>query len=138
MANSTNLKTTTALAEIFALPSIEERIAGACSLAARDAHPDIIDLGRQWNGDKRKAMSNEDCMHEGGWRDSTQHNKVQSGELRSFLDGKKRLISVSSFYEHLIARIVLSHPVDGPARKGTTTSTQFRKVKDLEGRSSSL
>jgi hypothetical protein len=133
MANSTDIKTTTALAEIFSLPTIEQRVAGACSLAAPIAHPDIEDLGRQWSGDKRKAMSNDDCMHEGGWRDSTQHNKVQTGELRSFLDGKKRLISVSSFYEHLITRIVLSYPVDGPARKGTNAATRFKKLENLEG-----
>jgi hypothetical protein len=138
MANVLDFKITTALAKIFTLPTIPERIAGACALAAPEGHRDIEDLGRQWIDDKRKAMSNDDCMHEGGWRDSTQHNKVQSGELRSFLDGKKRLISVASFYEHLITRIVLSHPIDGPTRKGTATSTQFRKFENSEGRSSSL
>jgi hypothetical protein len=136
MATPHDQKTLTALAEIFALPTIEERVLGACALAAPEAHQSIDDLGRQWLGDRRKAMSNLSCMSEGGWSHSTQHAKVKSGVLRSFLDGKKRQILVSSFYEHLITCIVLSNPVDQPARKGTSTHTQFRKVSDLEGHSS--
>jgi hypothetical protein len=134
MANVHDPKTITALATVFALPTIEEKVAGACSISSPDVHPGIVNLGRKWLDEPRKAMSNDDCMHEGGWRDSTQHAKVKAGVLRSFLDGKKRLILVDSFYEHLITLIVLSHPIDQPARKGTASHTQFRKVnEDLGG-----
>jgi hypothetical protein len=64
---------------------------------------------------------------------TSQIEKEKSAALRSFLDGKKRLISASSFYEHLITRLILSHPVDASAPKGTQTSTRFKpRSQDLE------
>jgi hypothetical protein len=124
-------ETLTALAVIFALPSFEQKVAGALALAAPEAHPDIIEHFRLWAADTRKALSRADCMHEGGWGQTSQVEKENSGALRSLLDGKKRLITASSFYQHLITRLILSHPADAPAPKGTATSTRFvaRKAK---------
>ncbi|HZZ23600.1 MAG TPA: hypothetical protein VFE60_13960 [Roseiarcus sp.] len=128
-------KTLTALAVIYALPSIEERIGPACALAAPAGHRDIVTLFRQWAGEKRKFLSRADCQLEGAWGATSQSEKEKAGILRSFLDGKKRLISVNSFYEHLITRVILSHPVDGSSPKGTATSTQFRAASERkEGR----
>ena len=126
MAQAYDSKILTAIAVVFALPSLEEKIAGALALAAPEAHSDIREHFHLWGGDKRKALSRADCMFEGSWGQTSQIEKEKSGALRSFLDGKKRLISTSSFYEHLIARLILSHPADGPAPRGTATSTRFK------------
>jgi hypothetical protein len=132
MAKTYDHETPTALATVFDLSSKEERIKSACALAAPGARSDIAGLFRQWDGDPRKAMSRTDCMHEGGWGQTTQIEKERSGVLRSFLDGKKRLISTASFYEHLITRVVLSHPVDGPTPKATRTRTRFGAQRAVE------
>jgi hypothetical protein len=124
MAQNSNHKTLTAIAAVFTLPSLEEKVAGALALAAPEAHSDIREHFQ--GDDKRKAMSRQDCMFEGSWGQTSQIEKEKSGALRSFLDGKKRLVSTSSFYEHLIARLILSHPVNRPAPKGTHTSSQFK------------
>jgi hypothetical protein len=129
MARPYDNETLTALAVIFALPSIPEMIAPACALAALLAHPDIITLFQQWGDEKRKFLSRADCQLEGGWGSTSQSEKEKAGVLRSILDGKKRLISINSFYEHLITRVILSHPVDGSSPKATATSTQFRRPK---------
>jgi hypothetical protein len=126
MAKTYNHETLTALATVFALPSIEEMVEPACALAAPVAHRDIAGLFRQWEADRRKAISRRDCQREGNWGQTSQIEKERSGALRSLLDGKKRLISTASFYEHLITRVVLSHPVDASAPKGTQTSTRFK------------
>jgi hypothetical protein len=127
-------KTLAAIAAVFALPSREEQIEAACALAAREAHQDIRELFHLWSADARKAMSRADCMHEGAWGQTSQIEKEKSGALRSLLDGKKRLISTSSFYEHLVTRLILSHPVDGPAPRGTSTSTRFGARHPASGR----
>ena len=119
-------KTSVPFAAIFILPSLEEQIAGACALTAPEWRPDVVDLFQRWHADQRKAMGRQDCQREGGWGATSQIEKERSGALRSFLDGKKRLITTSSFYRHIITRIILSHPVDGPEQKGTNTSTKFR------------
>ena len=131
MARLHDPKILIAITVVFGLPSLEETIAGALALAAPAAHSDIIELFHQWSADRRKAMSRLDCQHEGGWGATTQCEKEKAGALRAFLDGKKRLITISSFYEHLITRLILSHPAGAPAPKGTATSTRFvaRKAK---------
>jgi hypothetical protein len=119
---------------VFALPA-HERPSAACRIAASEAHQDIRETFHQWDGEKRKALSRLDCQKEGGWGPTSQIEKEKSGALRSFLDGKKRLISTSSFYEHLITRLILSHPADATPPKGTQTRTRFRKSIGVEGNS---
>jgi hypothetical protein len=126
MTNAHNTETLTALATIFALAELEQRIAGICGLTAPPLQPDIIALFHRWKIEPRTVLSRTDCMREGGWKMSTQVEKEKSGALRSFLDGKKRLITVSSFYEHLITRIVLANPAGGPPAKGLQTRTRFQ------------
>jgi hypothetical protein len=127
-----NAATLTALATIFKLPALEVQIADTCALTDPKFHSDLEPLFRKKGAadtpgtDRRNALSRDDCETEGGWGETTQIEKEKAGELRSFLDGKKRLITPSSFYEHLITRIVLSHPAGAPAPKGTDTSTKFR------------
>jgi hypothetical protein len=132
MTSARDRNTLTALTVIFALSSTEERIERAVALAAPEAHPDIRNLFHQQAADIRKAMSRADCQHEGGWDETTQIGKEKSGALRTFLDGKKRLVSVDSFYECLITRVVLSHPLGAPAPKGTQTSTRFKSREEVE------
>jgi hypothetical protein len=105
-------------------------IAPACALAALRAHPDIKILFYQWKADPRKFLSRADCQLEGGWGATSQSEKEKVGVLRSILDGKKRLISVKSFYQHLITLLILSHPADGSRPKGTSTSTQFKPASE--------
>jgi hypothetical protein len=88
---------------------------------APEAHPDIIDLHRTWDADPRTALTRKDCQVVGGWGQTTQIAKEQSGALRSFLDGKKRLITTSSFYRHLIDRLITAHPARGPKRRRRIT-----------------
>jgi hypothetical protein len=93
--------------------------------AAPEAHSEIATLHNKWVSDNRKALSRLDCQHEGNWGPTSQAEKEKSGVLFSFLDGKKRLISVNSFYRHLIDRVIRSHPVDGSAPRATATRTRF-------------
>jgi hypothetical protein len=138
MAKYRDIATLTALATIFALPSLEAQIADTCALTDPKFHSDLEALFRKKGAadtpgaDRRNALSRGDCETEGGWSEATQVEKEKAGALRSFLDGKKRLITSSSFYEHLITRIVLSHPVGAPAPKGTDTSTKFRPRKQAQ------
>jgi hypothetical protein len=93
--------------------------------AALVAHPEIATLHDKWTNDERKALSRLNCQHEGNWGPTSQAEKEKSGVLFSFLDGKKRLISVNSFYAHLIDRVIRSHPADGSALRATATRTRF-------------
>jgi hypothetical protein len=88
--------------------------------ATPEWHPDIADLFRKWQTDPRTALTRHDCQIEGGWGQTTQIEKEKSGALRSLRDGKKRLITTSSFYTHLIERVIASHPVSGPKRRQPT------------------
>jgi hypothetical protein len=51
-----------------------------------------------------------------------------SGELQSFIEGGQRKILVSSIYDYLIANVIKSYPVDGPAPK-RQVRTRFRKAR---------
>jgi hypothetical protein len=137
MARLHDHKTLAAIATVFTLSSFEEMVPAALILAAFIIHPDIRELFRLWAADPRKALSRRQCMEEGGWRGSSQIEKEKSGDLHVFLDGKKRLITTSSFYSHLITRLILSHPANGPAPKGTATSTRFGVRRDV-GKTSSF
>jgi hypothetical protein len=131
-------ETATALATIFALPALEDRIEGACALAIPEARPVIVELFHQWNNDPRKALSRNDCMAEGNWGASSQALKEQEGDLFSFLDGKKRLISVESFYRHLITRVILSRPAGRPQLKATNTRTRFKSGANTQAASDQM
>jgi hypothetical protein len=135
MAKAYNPETVNAIAAVFRLPSFEARIVAACAIAAPKAHPDIREHFHQWSNDKRKALSRSDCMYEGNLGETTQVSKEQSGALRSFLDGKKRLISTTSFYEHLITRLILANPVGAAPPRATATSTRFTRREGIQERS---
>jgi hypothetical protein len=128
-------KTLIAIAAVFTLATIEEQIRAACSLASPFAHSDIRELFHQWRNDTRKALTRRDCQYEGRWGETTQISKEENGTLRTFLDGKRRLISTSSFYQHLITRLILSNPIGAPPLKGEPTSARFgkRTVESGEG-----
>jgi hypothetical protein len=49
------------------------------------------------------------------------------GELVSIIDGKHRLVLVSSIYARLRRLAALSHPADGPAAKVRQPSRRFAK-----------
>jgi hypothetical protein len=129
MKRPLNPKLLTAIAAVFALPSTEEQIAAACALSAPEVHPDLVNLFHRRDADPRKTMPRKSCMLEGGWEESTQYNKEKTRSLRTLLDGSRRLVVTSSFYEDLITRLMLSNPIDSPAPKGTATSTRFTAAK---------
>jgi hypothetical protein len=137
MAKAYDPKILTAIAAIWTLPP-GVQVDAACDLAAPVIHKDIVANFDRKKNEKRKAMSRADCQHEGCWGPTTQEAKEKSGVLRSFLDGKKRLITVDSFYEHLITRLILSHPANRTAPKATATRTRFvaRKAEEVRGENS--
>ena len=77
-------------------------------------------------------------MELGGWGPTRQINLVDSGELKSFLDGSLRRISTASFCRRLIAVAILTHPLDGPERKARQPLMRYRTHRkptpqELEG-----
>jgi hypothetical protein len=126
MKNSHESKTV--IAAIWALPTIDEQIAAACDLAAPRVHPDIRDLFRRLSAEKRTAMSRADCEALCGWKTSTQNARQADGTLRTVLDGVRRLVTVSSVYQYLVARMILSNPVGKPAPKSARV-TGFGRSK---------
>jgi hypothetical protein len=112
---------------------IASELATYLARAATSAHAVIIGYYQKWKSDERKALSRHDCMREGGWRESSQIAKENSGALFSFLDGRKRLIATESFYRHLIENVIRSHPAGGRAPRGTATSTRFARKGVSEG-----
>jgi hypothetical protein len=88
--------------------------------AAPEAHPAIADLYQKWRTDRRSALSRAQCMEGAGWGLSTQIEKEKRGDLVSILDGKKRLIPTSSFYPHLIDRVITAYPAGARVRRKPT------------------
>jgi hypothetical protein len=85
----------------------------------------LADIDAREARDTRTALSRPECCGEGNWSPASQAKKENSGALHSFLDGKKRLISAKSFYQHLRDRILQSQ-----GRKGQApTSTSFKKKR---------
>jgi hypothetical protein len=132
-------------AYLFALPAAEppdhERFLAYPPLAERPAHPPlappsvVTELATRiikWRDETRSALSRKECEREGGWAQSTQISKEDAGVLLSIRDGKKVLVTADSFHRHLIERIIASHPLDGPAKRGPATSTTFRKRLEAE------
>jgi hypothetical protein len=114
---------------------LETELSVYLAKAAPEARADIVALFKKWQADPRTALSRRDCMKEGCWGATTQLSKEQAGVLRTVLDGKRRLVTVDSYYQHLVARVIASHPIGAPAPKGTQTSTRFkprRAGKNLE------
>jgi hypothetical protein len=114
------------LAVIWGFSSIPEMITPVLALTAPSGHSQIIMLFQYWTAEKRKYLSRAACQLEGGWGQTTQWEKERAGILCSILDGKKRLITINSFYQHLITRVVLSHPVEGVPLRGSSSPTQFK------------
>ena len=125
MTNAYEAKALTAITAVFSLRTTEEQVEAAKALTDSAWHSEIIELFNRRGNDKRTALTRTDCQEEGNWGHSTQDAKEKSGVLRSFKDGKKRLITASSFYQHLITRLILSHPVGAPALKGAKPTTRF-------------
>jgi hypothetical protein len=120
------------LSHDISIPALETYLAQA----APEAHSEIATLHDKWISDKRKALSRLDCQGEGNWGPTSQAEKEKSGVLFSYLDGKKRLISVNSFYRHLIARVIRSRPANGSMPRATATRTRF--VRRVEAKSSEV
>ena len=86
----------------------------------------VSDLLRRKAKDCRTVLSRRDCEREGGWAPTRQIELERAGKLRSFLSGSKRVITAESFYGHLIASAIASHPLDGPERKARQPLTRYR------------
>jgi hypothetical protein len=131
MTKAHESKLLAAIAPIWALPTIDEQIRAACSLADPKAHPDIRDLFRRWTSEQRTALPKPECEAIGGWKQTTQNSKEASGELRTVLDGVRRLVTVSSLYQHLITRLILSNPAGSPAPK-VARAANFGRSSDVK------
>jgi hypothetical protein len=70
---------------------------------------------------------------------SRQIELENAGELRSYLDGSRRLVTTASIYARLIRRAIESHPVDGPPARVRRPSTRYQRHRrqptpqELEG-----
>jgi hypothetical protein len=98
----------------------------------------VSDLLRRKAKDCRIVLSRRDCEREGGWGPTRQIELERAGNLRSFLSGSKRVITAESFYGHLIASAIASHPLDGPERKARQPLMRYRTHRkptpqELEG-----
>jgi hypothetical protein len=118
----------------ISIPALETYLAQA----APEAHTEIATLYDKWLREKRKALARLDCQGEGNWGPTSQLEKEKSGVLFSYLDGKKRLISVNSFYAHLIDRVIRSHPVDGSTTRATATRTRFVRRTEENSKNSEV
>ena len=98
----------------------------------------VSDLLRRKAKDCRTVLSRRDCEREGGWGPTRQIELERAGNLRSFLSGSKRVITAESFYGHLIASAIASHPLDSPERKARQPLMRYRTHRkptpqELEG-----
>jgi hypothetical protein len=125
MKKTPDTEVQTAVAAVFDLPTNEEMIEAAKALIDPAWRSDVVALFAKWREDKRTALARADCEEEGSWGHSTQDLKEKTGVLKSFRDGKKVLITVGSFYRHLITRMILSHPAGAPASRGRSPKTKF-------------
>jgi hypothetical protein len=90
-------------------------------------HQDLLALIQKACAETRNVLSRRDVQLEAGIGQTNEIAKEQSGVLRTVRDGVKVLVTVASFYEFLVERLIASHPVGAPtmaAPKG-----EFRKRK---------
>jgi hypothetical protein len=112
--------------ELTVLPC-DDFVVVCLELAAPAAGPAINAIGADWRSNTVSGFSRCECQRRGAWGRSTQREKEKRGELFGFPDGRKQIISADSLFRHLIWRIVLARPRDGPAKKaGVVSSTVFR------------
>lgn len=62
----------------------------------------LADILARRDADRRVSLSRKECMLEGGWAQTTQIAKENSGVLRRYTDGASVRVTTQSFYEHLI------------------------------------
>jgi hypothetical protein len=104
------------------LTKVAPDLVGALSVYVAAAAPnlafELVLILTKWQEEARTAFARKECELEGGWKSTTQQAKEDSGALLSFRDGKKVLISANSFHRHLAERFMLSHPLNGPPKRG--------------------
>jgi hypothetical protein len=67
--------------------------------------------------DTRTAMSRADAATMTGLSTSTIERLEDSGELVSFLDNRRRLVSTASIYARMIRLVIKANPKKGPKPK---------------------
>jgi hypothetical protein len=112
-------------------PDLVDTVAAHLRFCAPEAALELIFRVNAWRDEKRSALDRSESEVEGGWKPTTQNDKEKSGILLAIRDGKKVLVTANSFHRHLIERFLLSHPIDGPAKRGRVTSTVFKKQQEL-------
>jgi hypothetical protein len=104
----------------------------AAYLARTDpvAHADVHALFEEMKSPATpSAFSRRATMGKGGWALTTQITKEQTGVLRTVRDGKRVLTTAPSLFEHLIERVIASHPAEtAPPRRKPTEN----ELKGLE------
>jgi hypothetical protein len=101
---------------------IPPELAAYLARTAPKAHVDVVALYEEWKAPSTpSAFPRKTSAAKGGWAQTTQIQKEQSGALRIVRDGKSVLTTASSLYPHLIERVIASHPASGstPRRKPT-------------------
>jgi hypothetical protein len=96
-------------------------LAAYLARTAPHAHPDIIKLYAELKSpDCPSAFSRKACQAKGGWGQTTQVLREQSGVFRTVHDGKTVLTTATSLYEYLIERVIAAHPAVPMTRRQPT------------------
>ena len=81
------------------------------------AKAEIARIRAAQKADTRKAVSRADAAEMTGLSTTSIERLEKSGELVSFLDGGRRLISTASIYARMIRLVIKANPKKGPKPK---------------------
>jgi len=76
----------------------------------------VADIAQRWSNDPRFSVSRKVSQEMLGIGPTRQIDLEHSGELRSYLDGTARRITLASIYLRLINLAIRSHPPAGPLK----------------------
>ena len=98
------------------------RTAYADAILARDdlspeARKRIERVRHDWLTDEATVVRRSSACKRLDCKPTHERDLEREGKLDSFLDGKVRLIYVSSIYEHLIKQTLASYPLNKPPKK---------------------
>jgi hypothetical protein len=105
------------LTALIARPMSSAAAAIVADIRARAEHEVRVAVPRQVS---------QEMQHIGPSRQIELEN---AGELRSYLDGSRRLVTTASIYARLIRRAIESHPLEGPPAKVRQPSTRYQRQR---------
>ena len=82
-----------------------------------EAKAEIADIRAEQKADRRKAVSRADAAEMTGLSTTSIERLEKSGDLVSFLDGGRRLISTASIYARMVRLVIKASSKKGPKPK---------------------